>query len=141
MLIIALLVLPIFGARFTTDIWVAVGLISLAAAAHQAWSANLFTTVSDMFPKKAASSVVGIGGMAGSVGGALFPLFIGYVLDYYKALDNLVTGYNIIFIICGCAYLLAWLLMHLLAPRMKEVSFNPAAWWSSSRRCAYTFHA
>lgn len=121
MLIIALLVVPILGARFTSDIWVAVGLISLAAAAHQAWSANLFTTVSDMFPKKAVSSVVGIGGMAGSIGGALFPLFIGFVLDYYKGLDNLVAGYNIIFIICGCAYLLAWLLMHLLAPRMKEV--------------------
>lgn len=121
MLLIAFLVVPIMAARFTTDIWIAVGLISLAAAAHQAWSANIFTTVSDMFPKKAVSSVVGIGGMAGSVGGALFPLFIGFVLDYYKALDNIIAGYNIIFIICGSAYLLAWLIMHFITSKMKQV--------------------
>ncbi len=122
MFIIALLVVPIMAARYATDIWVAVGLISLAAAAHQAWSANIFTTVSDMFPKHAVSSVVGIGGMAGSLGGALFPLFIGFILDYYKALDNLVAGYNILFTICGCAYLLAWLVMHFLTPGIKKVA-------------------
>lgn len=122
MLIIALLVVPIMAARYATDIWVAVGLISLAAAAHQAWSANVFTTVSDMFPKKAVSSVVGIGGMAGSVGGALFPLFIGFVLDYYKTMNNILAGYNIIFTICGSAYLLAWVVMHFLSPKMKQVN-------------------
>ncbi|GAB3820799.1 hypothetical protein GCM10028895_21700 [Pontibacter rugosus] len=121
MLIIALLVVPIMLARYTTDMWVAVGLISLAAAAHQAWSANIFTTVSDMFPKSAVSSVVGIGGMAGSVGGALFPLFIGAILDYYIGLNNLTAGYNIIFSVCGLAYVLAWVLMHFLSPRMKPV--------------------
>lgn len=121
MLIIALLVVPIMLARYTSDMWVAVGLISLAAAAHQAWSANIFTTVSDMFPKSAVSSVVGIGGLAGSVGGALFPLFIGAILDYYTNLGNLIAGYNIIFTICGFAYVLAWVLMHFLAPRMKPV--------------------
>ncbi|MBX0335129.1 MFS transporter [Pontibacter sp. HSC-14F20] len=121
MLLIALLVLPIMLARYTSDIWVAVGLISLAAAAHQAWSANIYTIVSDMFPKKAVSSVVGIGGMAGSVSGALFPLFIGFILDYYKVLGNLVAGYNIIFTICGVAYLVAWLVIHFLSPKMKPV--------------------
>lgn len=121
MLIIALLVVPIMAARYTTDIWIAVGLISLAAAAHQAWSANIFTTVSDMFPKKAVSSVVGIGGMAGSVGGALFPLFIGFILDYYKGIGNIIAGYNIIFTVCGSAYVVAWGIMHILSPKMKQV--------------------
>ncbi len=121
MLIIALLVVPIMLARYTSDMWAVVGLISLAAAAHQAWSANVFTIVSDMFPKRTVSSVVGIGGMAGSVGGALFPLFIGAVLDYYTGLGNLTAGYNIIFTVCGLAYVLAWVLMHFLTPREKQV--------------------
>src|SRR5690606_15998670 len=124
MFIIALCVLPIMAARYTTDIWVAVGLISLAAAAHQAWSANIFTTASDMFPKRAVSSVVGIGGMAGSIGGALFPLLIGSILDYYKLLGHIVVGYNIIFTMCGCAYLLAWVIMHFLTPTMKPVKLD-----------------
>jgi ACS family hexuronate transporter-like MFS transporter len=114
MFIIAICVLPIMLAQFTQNIWVAVGLISLAAAAHQAWSANIFTTVSDYFPKKDISSVVGIGGMAGSVGGILFPLAIGMILDHFKLLGNITAGYNIIFIMCGSAYLLAWLIMHFL---------------------------
>ncbi|ARS36449.1 MFS transporter [Pontibacter actiniarum] len=122
MLIIALLVVPIMLARYTSDMWVAVGLISMAAAAHQAWSANIYTIVSDMFPKRAVSSVVGIGGMAGSLSGALFPLFIGFVLDYYKVLGNLTAGYNIIFLICGSAYLVAWLVIHFLSPKMKPVA-------------------
>jgi ACS family hexuronate transporter-like MFS transporter len=121
MFIFALCVAPILFVRFTDDVWTAVLLISLAAAAHQAWSANIFTTASDMFPKGAVSSVVGIGGMAGSVGGILFPLFIGVILDHYKALDNITAGYNIIFILCGSAYMLAWLLMHFITPKMKTV--------------------
>ena len=121
MLIFALCVVPIMAAKYTTDVWVAVGLISLAAAAHQAWSANIFTTASDMFPKRAVSSVVGIGGMAGSVGGILFPLIVGWILDTYKASGDIVEGYNLIFLICGFAYVVAWLLMHLLTPKMREV--------------------
>ncbi|MFZ6011605.1 MAG: MFS transporter [Bacteroidota bacterium] len=121
MFIFALSVVPIMTAQFATNVWVAVALISLAAAAHQAWSANIFTTVSDMFPKYAVSSVVGIGGMAGSVGGIFFPLVVGSLLDHYKTLGNITTGYNILFIICGCAYILAWLIMHLLAPKMERV--------------------
>ncbi|MFD0765176.1 MFS transporter [Mucilaginibacter lutimaris] len=121
MFIFALCVVPIFTARFATNIWQAVGLISLAAAAHQAWSANIFTTASDIFPKRAVSSVVGIGGMAGSVGGIAFPFFIGWILDSAKASGDITKGYNILFIICACAYLLAWLIMHLLAPKPKVI--------------------
>ncbi|MGY4539031.1 ACS family hexuronate transporter-like MFS transporter [Mucilaginibacter sp. UYNi724] len=121
MFIFALCVVPIFAARYATNIWQAVGLISLAAAAHQAWSANIFTTASDIFPKRAVSSVVGIGGMAGSIGGIAFPFFIGWILDSAKAAGNITGGYNILFIICACAYLLAWLIMHLLSPRSKVV--------------------
>ncbi len=119
MLIFACCVVPIVFTQNTSNIWMAVGLISLAAAAHQAWSANIFTTVSDIFPKNVVSSVVGIGGMAGSVGGILFPLLVGNLLDHYKLLGNITTGYNILFIICGVAYLLAWLLMHLLTSSKK----------------------
>ncbi len=121
MFIFACCVVPVLFIQFTDDIWLAVALISLAAAAHQAWSANIFTTASDMFPKNAVSSVVGIGGMAGSIGGILFPLFIGIILDHFKALHHLKAGYNIIFIVCGSAYLLAWIIMHLLSPKMNEV--------------------
>ena len=121
MLIFAICVVPIVFVQYTTTIWAAVALVSLAASAHQAWSANIFTTASDMFPKKAISSVVGIGGMAGSIGGFFFPFFIGIVLEHYKELGNINTGYNIIFTICAFAYLLAWLVMHLMAPKMKQV--------------------
>ncbi|MFD2571631.1 MFS transporter [Spirosoma soli] len=121
MLIFAICVVPITLAQFATNIWQAVALISLAAAAHQAWSANIFTTASDMFPKQALSSVVGIGGMAGSVGGILFPILVGALLDSYKVAGNLTGGYNLLFIICGFAYLVAWGCMHLFAPRMEPV--------------------
>jgi ACS family hexuronate transporter-like MFS transporter len=121
MLIYALCVVPVIFIQYTSNVWAAVLLISLAAGAHQAWSANIFTTASDMFPKAAVSSVVGIGGMAGSVGGILFPLLIGILLDHFKALGNINVGYNIIFIICGCAYVVAWFLMHVLSPKMEEV--------------------
>ncbi|MBF9255068.1 MFS transporter [Pontibacter sp. 172403-2] len=121
MLVFALCVIPIMAARYATDIWMAVALISLAAAAHQAWSANIFTIASDVFPKRAVSSVVGIGGMAGAVGGFLFPALVGFILDIYKNAGNITAGYNIIFIICGFAYLLAWFLMYLLAPKMEQV--------------------
>ena len=121
MFIFAIAVTPIMLARYASDIWVAVFLISLAASAHQAWSANIFTIVSDMFPKKAISSVVGIGGMAGSLGGVLFPYFIGIILDKYKLLGDLNGGYNIIFLVCGFAYLLAWGVIHLLTPKMQKI--------------------
>jgi MFS transporter, ACS family, hexuronate transporter len=122
MFIFAICVVPIMSARYATNIWQAVALISLAAAAHQAWSANIYTVASDMFPKKAISSIVGIGGMAGSVGGIIFPLIVGSLLDSYKAAGNINGGYNIIFILCGSAYILAWLIMQFFAPKNERVS-------------------
>ncbi|MBV7533998.1 MFS transporter [Chitinophaga sp. sic0106] len=124
MLFFALCVLPVVLVPYIPNLAVGLGLIGLATAAHQAWSANIFTTVSDMFPKKAVSSVVGIGGMAGSVGGTLFPLVVGIILDHYKVLGKLSLGYGIILTICGLAYLLAWLMMHIFAPRMEEVKLD-----------------
>lgn len=121
MLVFALCVVPIMLAQFASNVWVVVGLISLAAAAHQAWSATIFTTASDMFPKRAISSVVGIGGMAGAVGGIAFPLLVGRLLDFYKAAGNIGAGYNVLFVICGCAYLLAWGVMHVFTPKMQQV--------------------
>jgi ACS family hexuronate transporter-like MFS transporter len=123
MLTYALLVVPVVTAQALGALspWYAVLIIGLAASAHQAWSANIFTLVSDMFPKKAIASVVGIGGMAGAIGGILIAKSAGVLLDYYKALGSIETGYYIMFFICGSAYLLAWCIMHLLAPRQQQV--------------------
>ncbi len=119
----ALLVLPVGTAQALGSInpWLAILIIGIAASAHQAWSANLFTLTSDMFPKKAVASVVGIGGMAGAVGGIVVAKVAGLLLDHYKALNAIETGYYIMFIFCGFAYLLAWVVMHLLAPKMERV--------------------
>jgi MFS transporter, ACS family, hexuronate transporter len=121
MFIFACCVVPIFFVRYTNGIWPAVWLISLAAAAHQAWSATIYTVAGDMFPKKILSSVIGIGGMAGSAGGILFPFLIGIILDHFKLLGQLGTGYNIIFGICAGAYLVAWTIMQIL------ISLKPKA--------------
>lgn len=123
MLIYAFFALPVITAQSLGEqnLWVAVLIIGIAAAAHQAWSANIFTTVSDMFPKKAVGSVTGIGGMAGGLGGMLFAKAAGYLFDYYTTHGELTTGYMIMFVICGFAYLLAWVIMFSLAPRMKQV--------------------
>ncbi|WP_159473023.1 MFS transporter [Dyadobacter sp. 3J3] len=121
LLIAAIVVTPIMLAQFATDIWFAVGIISIAAAAHQAWSSNIFTVVSDLFPKRAVSSVVGMGGFVGSMGSTLFPLLVGSLLDYYKAAGNIGAGYNILFTICGCTYLVAWTIIHFLTREMKPV--------------------
>lgn len=124
MLIYAFCVIPVVFAQWlgSMNMWFAVLIIGLAAAAHQAWSANIFTTVSDMFPKKTVASVTGIGGMAGAVGGILIALLAGMLFDKYKALGNIETGYYIMFFICGSAYLIAWVVMHLLVPKEKMVN-------------------
>ena len=101
--------------------WFAVGCIAIACAAHQAWSANIFTTVSDMFPKKVVASVTGIGGMAGAVGGILISRVAGLVLKHFADINKEYLGYGILFVVCGSAYITAWLLMHLLAPRFKKI--------------------
>ncbi|MGD0350159.1 MAG: MFS transporter [Verrucomicrobiota bacterium] len=125
MFVFTLCVLPILIITTVGD-WTAVMLIGLAGAAHQAWSANLFTTVSDMFPKRAVASVVGIGGMAGSIGGFLFPIFTGAMLDHFKAGGNITAGYAILFGICAAAYLVAFGLNHVLAPKFELVEIKGA---------------
>ena len=123
MLLFAFLVVPIIFVQFKgMSFWGAIALISLAASSHQAWSANIFTTVSDMFPKRAVGSVTGIGGMAGAVGGAFIASFAGNILGFWEKQGNIQTGYLIIFFICGSAYLLAWVLMRVIAPGMKRVT-------------------
>ncbi len=122
MLIFALLVIPIFMAQSQgVSTWGAIALISLAASSHQAWSANIFTTVSDSFPKKAVSSVTGIGGMAGALGGAFISIFAGNVLEFYKEAGHIETGYTIMFSVAACAYVLAWIIMFVIAPTGRKV--------------------
>ena len=123
MLIFALLVVPVFFAQSEgVSTWGAVALISLAASSHQAWSANIFATVSDAFPKKVISSVTSIGGMAGAVGGAFVSVFAGHILDFFKKAGHVETGYTVMFGIAACAYVLAWLIMFVFAvPENKKV--------------------
>ena len=112
MLICALAVVPVVFAAKASNVWVAVLLVGLAAAAHQGWSANLFTTTSDMFPRRAVGSVVGIGGMAGAVGGMLISYIVGSILQFSGS-------YVPIFIIAGSAYLAAWVIIQLLVPKLE----------------------
>lgn len=122
MLIFALLVTPIvFASSSSISTWGAVCLIALAASSHQAWSANIFTTVSDAFPKRAVSSVTGIGGMAGALGGAFISYIAGAILQFYKNAGHVETGYVIMFAIAASMYLLAWIIMHVFAPANKKV--------------------
>lgn len=117
MLFCACLVIPVFSVSGVHSEWAAIGLLSLAAGAHQGWSANLFTTPSDMFPQGAVGAVVGIGGMAGSVGGALFSFFAGHILQ-------LTHSYASLFAIASSAYLIALVLLYLLAPGLKKVEIT-----------------
>jgi ACS family hexuronate transporter-like MFS transporter len=117
MLLCALLVLPIYTVSGANSVWTAIALISVAAGAHQGWSANLFTTASDMFPRTAVGSVVGIGGMAGAAGSAIFAFFAGHSLQ-------LTHSYASLFAISATAYLAALVLLHLLAPGLKRVEFR-----------------
>ncbi|MEO6328515.1 MAG: MFS transporter [Ginsengibacter sp.] len=114
LLLFAIIELSVIMVQFVTHVWMAVGLLSVAVAVHQAWATNVFTMASDMFPKEAVASVVGIGGMAGALGGILFPILVGTLLDNYKAAGHLSTGYNILFTICGFTYLAAFAIIHLL---------------------------
>lgn len=122
--IFAVLELSIMLAQFATAAWMAVAIISLAVAVHQAWAANVFTAASDMFPKEAVSSVTGIAGMAGAVGGMFFPLLVGYILDSYKSAGNITNGYNLIFIICGFTYIATWTIIHLLTRKHPIVKLS-----------------
>jgi ACS family hexuronate transporter-like MFS transporter len=122
--IFAIFELSIILARFTTTSWIVVVIISLAVAVHQAWATNVFTLASDIFPTEVVSSVVGIAGMAGAVGGILFPLLVGSLLDNFKANGNLTGGYNLIFTICGFAYLTSWTIIHLLTRKMPVIKLS-----------------
>lgn len=124
LLIFALCALPMLAAQWlgSFNYWYAVLIIGFAASAHQAWSANIFTTVSDMFPKKAVASVVGIGGMIGAIGGIIIARIAGLLLDHYKALGKIETGYYIMFIICALGYSIAWCLFSLLVPKMPKAN-------------------
>jgi ACS family hexuronate transporter-like MFS transporter len=113
MLIFALCSLPIFFVR-GLGMWDAVFLIAFAASAHQAWSASIYATISDTFPKKAVGSVSGLGGFAGSIGGMIFPIVAGMVLD-----ANPTGGYAILFSFCAFAYVVAFAIHHLLVPKLE----------------------
>lgn len=107
----------------TYNMWYAIIIIGIAASAHQAWSANLYTTVSDMFPKHLVATVIGTGGMVGSLGGMLVAKVAGILFDHYKALGHIQTGYYIMFIISGLAYLVAWFIMFkILVPTMPKIN-------------------
>lgn len=124
MFMYALLVFPILFAQYlgTLNMWLAVLVIGIAASAHQAWSANIFTTVSDMFPKHTVGSVTGIGGMFGALGGILLSLLVQKNLFvYYRSINQIETAYYIMFAWCAISYMLAWLIMHLLVPKVNVI--------------------
>ncbi|MBN1820569.1 MAG: MFS transporter [Prolixibacteraceae bacterium] len=123
MLIYAFFPIPVLFSQALGQysMWFAVIIIGIATSAHQAWSANIFTTVSDMFPKKAVSSVTGIGGMAGAIGGIILVKLAGKLLDNYKAIGKIETAYYFLFIICGLAYIVAWFIMfRVIVPKMER---------------------
>ena len=121
---LAVLFTQFFGdvARFGTTMApvLAVAMICIGASAHQAWSANLFTTVSDMFPKKAVGSITGIGTTAGAIGGVIVQMLAGRLTDAFKSHPQ--TAYLIMFIVCALSYLTAWVIMKALVPRHKPIT-------------------
>ena len=117
MLAMALLIVPTALAPLASSLWTAVAVVAVAAAAHQAWSANAYTLASDMFPRSAVGSVVGIGAFAGAMGGVIFQRVIGRVLDANG------HDYAPIFIVCGSAYLTGWVIIHLIVPRLEPAQF------------------
>ena len=113
-LICAIFVVPVMFAAKVPGLWPAVALISMAAAAHQGWASNIFTVVSDIYPRGAVASMTGLSGFGGAVGGALAASFVGFLLD-------LTGSYMLIFGIAGTAYLLAWLILKLMIPRIEPL--------------------
>ncbi len=116
-LICAIIALSIIATPLLSNIWVVVGIISLGTVAHTAFASNIFTVVSDIFPKKAVGTVTGLSGFAGSVGGVLAASFVGLVLEY-------TNSYFLIFIIAGTMYMLAWAALKILVPTIKPVNLN-----------------
>ena len=121
MFVFAVCVVPVVFAPRMSD-WIAVFLIGLAGAAHQAWSATIYASTSDMFPKRTIAAISGIAGMAGAVGGIIFPKFSGALLDHYKlTAGGESAGYVILFTMCGSAYVVAFVINHLFAPRFDAI--------------------
>jgi MFS transporter, ACS family, hexuronate transporter len=118
LLIPALLIVPTMLAPRVNDLWMAVAIVSLAAAAHQWWSANIYTLSSDMFPRRAVGSVVGIGGFSGAATGFFFQRLTGHLL---QANNN---DYRPVFVFCGLAYVTAWAIVQLLVPRLEPIDFD-----------------
>jgi len=118
MLAAALLIVPTMFAPMAGSLWGVVAIVSVAAAAHQWWSANLFTTASDLFPRRAVASVVGLGGFSGAIGGVLFQRATGSILQANG------SNYTPIFLACGFAYVAAWLIIHLLVPHMQPADVD-----------------
>jgi ACS family hexuronate transporter-like MFS transporter len=119
LLICAICVVPVYSASNVSNLWVATLIIALAASAHQGFSANLYTLVSDTAPRKLVASIVGIGGMAGAIGGMIFAKFTGYILEWTH-------DYRILFAIAAFVYLVNVLIMHLINPRLKPMEFTDA---------------
>ena len=113
-LICALIVLPIMLGPIINNLWIVTGLISLATAAHQGWSSNIFTVVSDIFPKKAVATVVGLSGFTGAIGGAIAASLVGNLLEN-------TDSYFIILTIAGCSYLMAWMILKLMIPKIESL--------------------
>jgi len=122
MFICALCVVPVMFSTIVPNMWIAVALVGMAAAAHQGFSANIFTTVSDMFPQNAVASVVGLGGTAGALGAMLMLEITGLLFSGVGSTGDSTKVYTILFMIAGFAYLVAFALMHLLAPRLAAVN-------------------
>lgn len=122
MALFAVCVTPVMAISQMNSMWSVVAILSLAVAAHQAWSANIFTVAADQFPKQVLSRVVGFGTMAGTLGGAMFPLLVGRILDHYKELGQLSEGYYVIFYIAGLAYLAAWGLLYVFVFRRRMLT-------------------
>lgn len=120
LLVAALCIVPTMFAAHARSVWVAVAIVSVAAAAHQWWSCNLFTLTSDLFPRQAVASVVGIGGFVGAMSAVLFQRATGRILEATG------SNYSVIFVICGMAYLAAWVVIHLLVPRLQPVRLEGA---------------
>jgi len=117
MLLCGLAVVPLVFVPFIHNLWAVVALVCLAMAAHQGWSANLFTTVSDLFPKAAVGSVVGLGGMFGAAGGVLFDVAVGHMEKWRN-------GFVIVFAVCGVMYLIALAVVHALTPKYEPAKLE-----------------
>jgi len=121
LIICVLLAFQVVLIRYSSGIWMSVGIIALAAAAHTVWKSILLTSVADQFPRRVVSSVAGVGGFCGAIGGMLVAKGVGILLDHYKADGQLNSGYNLIFACCGCAYVLGLIGFHFLSPRLQKV--------------------